>query len=190
MEPKQQFIELYRTHIARQGAEDLLAWMERTDFFTAPASTRFHLNEAGGLVRHSLNVTGLLMQHQDENPESLALCGLLHDLCKANYYKASLRNVKNEQTGQWEKQPYYQIEDAFPYGHGEKSVFLIERFMRLKTAEAVAIRWHMGGFDEAVRGGSFAIGHAYARYPLAVKLHIADLQASYLIEAAAAEKSL
>ena len=113
---------------------------------------------------------------------SIAICALLHDLCKAQYYKVSTRNVKNEQTGQWEKVPYYTVEDAFPYGHGEKSVYLIERFLRLKPAEAMAIRWHMGGFDEAARGGSFAISAAYDKYPLAVKLHLADLEATYLRE--------
>ena len=80
--------------------------------------------------------------------------------------------------------PYYTIEDSFPYGHGEKSVFMIERFLKLKPAEAVAIRWHMGGFDCAAKGGEYAINHAYERYPLAVKLHLADIEASYLVEGA------
>ena len=112
----------------------------------------------------------------------MAVCGLLHDLCKANYYKAGSRNVKNEATGQWEKVPIFMVEDQFPYGHGEKSVYLIERFIRLKPAEAVAIRWHMGGFDDAARGGCRAISEAYDAYPLAVKLHLADLTATYLME--------
>ena len=114
--------------------------------------------------------------------DTFAICALLHDLCKANYYKAGTRNVKNDVTGQWEKVPSYSVEDLFPYGHGEKSVFLIERFMKLKIEEAVAIRWHMGGFDDAARGGCFAISEAYDKYPLAVKLHIADLEATYLME--------
>ena len=116
------------------------------------------------------------------SPESIAICGLLHDLCKANFYKVSTRNVKNEQTGKWEKVPFYQVEDQFPYGHGEKSVWLIERFMRLTVEEAAAIRWHMGGFDDAVRGGSFAVSGAFESWPLCVELHIADLRASYLDE--------
>ena len=103
-------------------------------------------------------------------------------MCKANYYKLGTRNVKNEATGQWEKAPFYSVEDLFPYGHGEKSVFLIERFMKLKVEEAVAIRWHMGGFDDAPRGGRFAISAAYDKYPLAVKLHSPDLQTTYLLE--------
>ena len=119
---------------------------------------------------------------EHDSAESFAVCALLHDLCKAQFYKTSTRNVKNDETGQWEKKPFYTVDDAFPFGHGEKSVFLIERFMRLKTAEAIAIRWHMGGFDEAARGGSFAISHAYEKYPLAVKLHLADLESTYLRE--------
>ena len=134
---------------------------------------------------HSLNVYHALHDTffaEGDNEESFAICALLHDLCKANYYKAGTRNVKNETTGQWEKVPSYSVEDLFPYGHGEKSVFLIERFMKLKVEEAVAIRWHMGGFDDAARGGCFAISEAYDKYPLAVKLHIADLEATYLME--------
>lgn len=77
--------------------------------------------------------------------------------------------------------------DQLPYGHGEKSVYLIEHFMRLKTDEAIAIRWHMGGFDDAVRGGSYAISDAYNRYPLAVKLHASDLIATYLMEQGTSE---
>ena len=184
MESKLRFLELYQTHITRAGSTELLAFLEtKTDFFTAPASSRFHLAGEGGLVKHSINVTEELLKYKDESVESLVICGLLHDLCKVNYYKPGTRNVKNDKTGQWEKHPYYQIDDTFPFGHGEKSVFLIERFIRLKTSEAMAIRWHMGGFDESVRGGSFSVSRAYERYPLAVKLHIADLCATFLIEA-------
>lgn len=183
---KERFITIYNAHITRDGSHELLKWLEGTDFFTAPASTRYHCACPSGLVLHSLNVYDVLMERHFEegvdHPESFAICALLHDLCKAEFYKISTRNVKNEQTGQWEKVPYYTVEDSFPYGHGEKSVFLIERFMRLKPAEATAIRWHMGGFDDSVRGGSMAISHAYDRYPLAVKLHLADLEATYLRE--------
>ena len=149
----------------RHGVDKLLEWLAGTDFFRAPASTRFHGACEQGLVMHSLNVYQAYMDRFYEegvdNLESVTLCTLLHDLCKANYYN---------------------VEDQFPYGHGEKSVFLIERFVRLKPAEAVAIRWHMGGFDDAARGGSWAISQAYDAYPLAVKLHMADLTATYLME--------
>ena len=186
MDYKQKFIEYYQTNIHREGTDRLLEWLQTTDFFTAPASTRYHCACPSGLVQHSVNVYEVMMEkHFDpetDSAESFALCALLHDVCKAQFYKISTRNVKNEKTGQWEKVPYYTIEDAFPYGHGEKSVFLIERFVRLKPAEATAIRWHMGGFDDAARGGNFSISVAYDKYPIAVKLHLADLEATYLRE--------
>lgn len=183
---KEDFIETYKSFITRQGAEELLNWLLTTDFFTAPASTKYHCACEGGLVQHSVSVYKTLREkyfdEESDAEESFAICGLLHDLCKTGFYKVSTRNVKNEVTGAWEKQPFYAIEDSFPYGHGEKSVFLIERFMRLKTSEAMAIRWHMGGFDSAAKGGDFSIGVAYEKYPLAVKLHIADIESSYLRE--------
>ena len=182
---REDFCDIWRREVTRPGADKLLEWLSTTDFFKAPASTRFHGACEEGLVMHSLNVYHALMDRffeEGDNPESMAICGLLHDLCKANYYKTGTRNVKNEATGQWEKVPVFMVEDQFPYGHGEKSVFLIERFIRLKPAEAVAIRWHMGGFDDAARGGCRAISEAYDAYPLAVKLHLADLTATYLME--------
>lgn len=183
MTPRQEFIELYNKYITREGSKELLAWLEnKSDFFTAPASAKFHLACEGGLVTHSVSVAKLMLRYEDEPKESLAICGLLHDLCKVNFYKVSTRNVKNEVTGQWEKQPFYQVEDSFPFGHGEKSVYMIERFFRLKGPEAMAIRWHMGGFDDAVKGGSFSISRAYERYPIAVKLHLCDMESTYLLE--------
>ena len=183
---KEEFIQIYKENIKREGSAELLEWLQKTDFFTAPASTKFHGACEQGLVMHSISVFHTLVdKHFDpetDNMESFAICALLHDLCKAEFYKVSTRNVKNEETGKWEKVPYYAVEDKFPFGHGEKSVFLIERFIRLKPAEAMAIRWHMGGFDEAARGGSFAISVAYEKYPLAIKLHLADLESTYLKE--------
>ena len=183
---KEEFIQIYKENIKREGSAELLEWLQKTDFFTAPASTKFHGACEQGLVMHSISVFKTLVEkHFDpetDNMESFAICALLHDLCKAEFYKVSTRNVKNDETGKWEKVPYYAVEDKFPFGHGEKSVFLIERFIRLKPAEAVAIRWHMGGFDEAAKGGSFSISVAYEKYPLAIKLHLADLESTYLRE--------
>ena len=183
MTPQEEFIAIYKEHITRQGADELLEWLKRTDFFTAPASTKYHCACDNGLVMHSVSVFNTMMEkHFDEETdsvESFAICALLHDICKAQFYKVSQRNVKNEQTGQWEKQPFYAVEDMFPYGHGEKSVFLVERFMRLRLDEAMAIRWHMGGFDD---NKSYAMSQAYEKYPLAVKLHLADLESTYLRE--------
>lgn len=191
-ENKEKFEKLYGK-IKRAGSAELLAWLQKTDFFTAPASTKFHSSYEGGLCKHSLNVYDNLMDEVElynkkaskEIPaESVLICALLHDLRKANYYKTSIRNIKNEETGVWEKQPFYQVEDQFPYGHGEGAVFLIERFMRLKTSEAVAIRWHMGGFDPAAKGGNGCASKAFAMYPLAVLLSVADLKATYIDESA------
>lgn len=184
---KKEFCDIYSSCIKREGSEKLLAWLEKTDFFTAPASTKFHCACEKGLVMHSVNVYNVLRgKHFDDSlgdsEESFAICALLHDICKAQYYKTSTRNVKNDETGQWEKVPFYSVDDLFPFGHGEKSVFLIERFMRLRLDEAMAIRWHMGGFDDTARAGGYSISQAFDKYPLAVKLHLSDLEATYLTE--------
>lgn len=180
---KEEFCRIFSENVKRHGAKELLDWLCKTDFFTAPASTKYHCACTNGLVMHSLSVYDVLLEkHFDEETDSLesfTICALLHDLCKAQFYKVSTRNVKNEETGNWEKVPFYAVDDVFPYGHGEKSVFLIERFMKLRIEEAMAIRWHMGGFDD---GGGFTISVAYQKYPLAVKLHLADLESTYLRE--------
>jgi hypothetical protein len=188
---KEEFEEIYQNNIKRNGAAEFLAWLQTTDFFTAPASTKFHCACLGGLVQHSVSVYQVMREKHFEpevdSEESFAICALLHDVCKAQFYKKGTRNVKNEETGAWEKRPYYSIEDSYPYGHGEKSVFLVERFLRLKTSEAIAIRWHMGGFDECVKGGGGYISQAFDKYPLAVKLHLSDLESTYLREKGTSE---
>ena len=188
MTEREEFLEIFRTHVTRPGSEKLLDWMDsKTDFFSAPASTRFHGACEGGLCAHSLNVYrvlhGTFFTPDEDSEETFAICALLHDLCKANFYKKGIRNVKNEATGQWEKVPSYSVEDRFPYGHGEKSVFLIERFMKLKTAEAVAIRWHMGAFDlsdSPEARGSFTL--AGEKTPLLPILIAADGLASHSVK--------
>ncbi len=188
---KEEFIEIYNKYITRRGADKLLEWIEKTDFFTAPASTKYHGACECGLVMHSLNVYKVLRERYFEegtdSEESFALCALLHDFCKANFYTVSVRNQKDPKTGEWKQVPFYAVDDKFPYGHGEKSVFLIERCVKLSLEEAMAIRWHMGGFDESVKGGSFALSKAFGDYPLAVKLHLADLEATYLLEKGTSE---
>lgn len=177
MMSKDTFCSLFTDNVKRAGAAELLDFIKRTDFFTAPASTRYHSCYEGGLCDHSINVYVCLCEAAPEaNPESVAICGLLHDLCKTGFYTVAMRNVKNEQ-GKWEQKPYYTVDDKLPYGHGEKSVYMIERFMRLTTEEAMAIRWHMGGFDNNQNCGA-----AFEKYPLALKLHIADLTATYMKE--------
>lgn len=192
MDYKQEFIDIYKTNITRHGSEKLLAYLDsdKCDFFTAPASTRYHLSQEGGLCRHSVNVYHCLKNYLERervkevyglNPseESIAVMALLHDLCKINMYVVSMRNSKNEVTGQWEKVPYYTIDDKMPYGHGEKSVYLAEHFMKLTHDEAFAIRWHMGFSGEESK---VIIGNALNKYPLAVALHIADMESTFFVE--------
>lgn len=184
MDYKAEFLQIFDSCVERQGKDKLLEWLLKTDFFTAPASTRFHGACESGLVMHSLNVYKLLKEkaHDSYSAETIAIVALCHDFCKINMYREGTRNVKNEVTGAWEKVKTYNVEDVFPYGHGEKSVFLVERFIRLSTEEAMAIRWHMGGFDDTARAGNYAISEAYKRYPLAVMAHVSDLEATYLLE--------
>lgn len=185
---KETFITLCRDNIKRDGLDSLLDWMEReSDFYEAPASTRFHGNYQYGLVEHSLNVYNALLELTKQfqlnvSIETLTIASLFHDLCKANYYVLGTRNVKDEETGVWRKEPFYKSEDQYPIGHGEKSVILLMKHMRLTDDEIYAIRWHMGGFDNAVKGGDYASGKAYEICPLAVLLHVADMVASYLME--------
>lgn len=186
-----EFITTYRTFIKREGADKLLDYlMTKSDFFTAPASSKFHNDFEGGLLSHSLNVYQRLVKlleaeygeawKEKYSPETVAIVGLLHDVCKINYYKVSYRNVKKD--GAWEQVPFYTVEDELPYGHGEKSVYIISGFMRLTREEAMAINWHMGGFDDRVRGGSYTVGTAFQKYDLAVLTHTADFLATYLDE--------
>lgn len=190
MTDKEKFIEIYKTNITREGSDKLLEFLEKSDFFTAPASTRYHGAYEGGLLRHSLNVYECLVAYLERervkeqyklnvSAESAAISALLHDLCKVNFYTVSYRNSKNEKTGQWEKLPYYTINDTLPYGHGEKSVYMISGFMRLTRDEAMAIRWHMGFSGIEDKG---TIGAALEKYPLAFALSVADMEASYFIE--------
>lgn len=177
---KERYISLFKSTVSRAGADELLEYISGTDFFTAPASTKFHLCKEGGLVTHSLHVEAqldkiVLAEKLNYTPETIAICGLLHDLCKADFYTVEYRNRKNK-NGVWEQYPFYAVKDKLPYGHGEKSVYLIEKYMRLTEEEAMAIRWHMGGFDDS------SCSNAFAKYPLAVALHMADLAATYIDE--------
>lgn len=189
---KEQFIEIYNENIKREGADKLLEFLEKSDFFTAPASTRFHGAYEGGLAQHSLNVYECLVDFLSRprvkekyklnpTPETAAIVALLHDVCKVNFYTVQMRNSKNEKTGQWEKVPFYAIDDKLPYGHGEKSVYMVGGFMRLSRDEAMAIRWHMGfsGIED-----KNTIGKALEMFPLAFALSVADMEASYFLEGA------
>lgn len=185
---KEEFIRQYRSHIKRTGASDLLTWLlSKSDFMVAPASTKYHLSCEGGLVEHSLNVYYRLkklasMETIPWDGETLAIVALLHDLCKVNFYKQAKKNVKKN--GRWEEEPYYTIDDQLPYGHGEKSVYIIRGFMNLTREEALAIRFHMGYTEEGGYAYKLNVGKVFQRYPLALLLHTADVLASNIDEAA------
>lgn len=178
MTNKERFMEIFRSQVTRPGAEELLAWLEETDFFEAPASTRFHGTYPGGLVDHSLNVYDQLMYDQNAreySAETRAVCALLHDVCKVGVYHDLFKTVV---AGNLDTVPLYEFRDTLPLGHGEKSVFLIQRHMQLTDEEALAIRWHMGAYDEAYRGGSRSLGAAQEQCALVLALHQADMRAT------------
>lgn len=171
----------------RTGIDKLITYLRTTDFYTAPASTRFHNSFEGGLLNHSLNVYTMLKQkietdlwsRYNYNESTVIIVSLLHDLCKANFYTVEMRNRKDE-SGNWIKVPFYTVEDQLPYGHGEKSVYIINSFIKLSREEAMAIRWHMG-FSEPKENFQF-LGKAMEKFPLIVALHEADMEATYLLE--------
>ena len=175
---KNKFTELLKS-TSREGIDNLINWLENeTDFFTAPASTKYHLAKEEGLLEHSLNVYEELKKEYGTTPSTI-ITALLHDVCKANYYKVSYKNVKNID-GKWEQVPYYITDDEFPIGHGEKSLILIQRFINLTNQEIYAIRWHMGGFEP--KDNYKYLNSAFLKSELALRLHIADLKATYITE--------
>lgn len=188
---KEEFIQIYQELIHRDGAEELLEFLlHKCDFFQAPASTRYHLACEGGLCAHSVNVYRCLEDYLarprvqelyglNVSSETAAIVALLHDVCKIDTYIPGTRNVKNEKTGQWEKVPTFYFEDTMPYGHGEKSVYIISAFMRLTREEAMAIRWHMAFSGEEDKRN---ISKAMEMYPLVLAVSIADQEASMYIE--------
>ena len=178
---KEKYLELLKK-VKRDGIEDLIDFLEKSDFFKAPASTRFHGNYEGGLAEHSIKVYEILKHKVETNiepinitEESVIIIGLLHDICKTNFYKVDYRNAKNS-LGVWEKVPYYAVEDTIPYGHGEKSVMMISEYIKLTNEEKYSIRWHMG-YTEPKEAYN-TIGLAYRKYPLALLTHEADLEAT------------
>ena len=174
---KEEFIALLK-QVDREGMDNLIDFLNRSDFFEAPASTRFHGCYKGGLLEHSMKVYEIL-KTKTEDSDSVKIIALLHDICKANFYKVDYCNAKNEQ-GVWEKVSYYTVDDTIPYGHGEKSVMMLSEFIKLTPEERYAIRWHMG-FTEPKELYT-TIGQAYKKYPIALLVHEADLEATYFYD--------
>ena len=186
------YIKLLKS-VDRPGIDALIDYLQNSDFFEAPASTIYHGSYAGGLLEHSLNVYNMLQWYvanlQDSDfelpkisEESIIVVALLHDLCKVNCYHESTRNVKNEQTGKWEKVPCYKREPLLPMGHGGKSVFIIQQFIKLTPEEAQAIYWHMGAYDTSPYNTLNELGKSYEMNLLAFLLHQADIMATYIAE--------
>lgn len=180
---KQTFEALVKSHIQRPGIDALMRMLEESDFYRAPASTRFHGAEEGGLCQHSITVGKHLFELANlyakdmYTKETLAIVALFHDVCKIGCYKTEMRNVKNEM-GQWEKVPFFKFEEDFSYGgHGSKSVFLIMQHMVLTAEEATAINCHMGFADTQ---NNTAISNAYDKSLLAWMLHVADEAATFI----------
>lgn len=189
MTAKERFIDLYKKNIKREGSDKLLEYLLSSDFFAAPASARFHSSYEGGLCEHSLNVYDCLMSYlsaertkniigTNYSDESITIVSLLHDLCKIGVYKKGFRNVKDEK-GAWQRVDTFEYDDKLPYGHGEKSVYIISGYMRLTREEAFAIRYHMGySSTEDPRN----VSAAFEMFPLAFALSTADSEATYFIE--------
>lgn len=179
---RQKFIDLLK-RTNREGMDKLIEFIEKTDFFKAPASTKYHGAYEGGLLEHSLKVYELLKEKVKNSSieintpdESLIIIALLHDICKVNFYKVDYRNAKNE-FGEWEKVPYYTVDDTIPYGHGEKSVMMLTEYIKLTSEEKYCIRWHMGFTEPKELYGT--LGQAFKKYPTALLVHEADLEATY-----------
>jgi len=186
-------IEFFRntlSNIDREGMDALMQFVEKSDFYTAPASARFHLASEGGLLEHSINVYNCLMRKKqsegslwhdvlaDVPDESIAVTALLHDICKTYYYGVEMRNKKVD--GEWIQVPSYRVDDKIPYGHGEKSVMMIEEYTKLRPMERYAIRWHMGPYSGEQDWNT--LGAAMEKYPLVMALFEADMEASHIIE--------
>ena len=193
--------ETVMSTVQRPGLDKLLDYIRKSDFYTAPASTKYHLCCEGGLLQHSLNVLDalrtLLIAKDEEGSEwfyivaghpvatipdeSVIIAALLHDICKTYFYTTSWRNAKNEKTGKWEKVPYYTVDDKMPLGHGAKSAMIIKQYMELTTPEMYAIWWHMG-YADLNHTDAGTLTDAIKKYPLIWALHIADMAASSIME--------
>ncbi len=205
---RQKLIDRFESEMAkvsRPGVDKLMEYIRKSDFYTAPASTKYHLACEGGLLQHSLNVLdalrGLMTYREADDrweymtagkriaivsDDTLIVMALLHDICKTHFYGVATRNVKNEKTGKWEKAPFYTVEDKMPLGHGAKSAMIIKQYMELTSMETYAIWWHMG-FNGNMENDT-CVGLAIEKYPMVLALQTADMQASKIMEAGTENK--
>ena len=182
----------------RDGIDNLINFIRKSDFYTAPAYTKYHSCHEGGLLEHSMYVYDCLLNLMKTPPwnqfefaeDSMIISALLHDVCKTYFYVVETKNKKEysehgsktDSQGKFDWVSYqgYTINDQYPYGHGEKSVMMIENFIRLTPEERYAIRWHMGFSDQFV--DSKTLSAAIKKYPLILALSTSDMAASFLIE--------
>lgn len=181
-EIKSKIIELLSS-TQRKGIDKVIKYLEDSDFFEAPASTRYHGNYKGGLAEHSLNVYEIFKRKNEIydfglSDDTVKITALLHDICKTNFYTVSSRNMKKD--GKWIQVPYYAVDDQVPFGHGEKSVIMLQQFIRLSKEEVIMIRWHMGGYEPSQNYNS--VSNAWNICKAGVALHTADLESSYILE--------
>lgn len=176
MTNKERFIEILKS-TSKSGIDKLIEYLEKTSFFTDPASSKFHGNWDGGLCEHSLAVYDYFVKLTGRDDDTAKITCLLHDVCKIGNYKKGFRNVKNQETGQWEQVETYEYKDnAFPFGHGEKSVIMIKQFIGLTIEEMLMIRWHMGAYESKECWQD--LGTAQKMYSSVMYIHFADMLAS------------
>lgn len=184
-ELQEEFTDVVIQLIHREGIVDLMQWLSQTDFYHAPASTKYHGSYEGGLVEHSLNVYDQLTMLNnwygfDLSPESIAIVALFHDFCKIGCYKTETR-WRKDANNRWESYPTWKFEEDYCFGgHGAKSVYLVQNFMKLTPEEAAAINAHMGAWDATTYSNPTTV---YQRNKLAWLLHVADEAANYIVEA-------
>ena len=186
---KERYLKLLEEVLHEEDFNNIKDWLETGDFFSAPASTKYHLHGEGGLCQHSLNVYDCLSKKLKdwglEYPEnSIRIVSLMHDWCKINVYVKSTRRVPPERsgTGKWETEELWVKDDAYHLGHASKSVYLIQQFIPLNMLEIEAIHSHMGSTDLSTMFNSFDLNSIFSVNPLAICLHLADMESSYLME--------
>lgn len=195
MSNREQFINIMK-QVKRPGVDKLLDWLEGTDFYSAPASTRFHGSYPGGLVYHTLNVVYELRElvkfYEVEGipKESIIIVALAHDFCKINTYEETMVNVppQRSKTGKWEQQLGYKKNEPLKLGHGTKSLSILQDFITLEDYEKEAIFWHMGAHDTSVLASIHDLYDVFEENKLAFLLHMADMVATYITESKGGEE--
>lgn len=179
------------SQIERDGMGELLKFLQTSDYLTCPASTKFHEVDDGGLALHSWTVFRLL-KHKNQflnlglPEDTVRITGLLHDLCKVDTYVPGKKWIKNESTNnKWEQIPKWKVVDNEPYGHGEKSIIMIQNHIKLTRDEILLIRWHMNGWTSGIHI-RYPLGYAYDRAvelcPAVIAIACADQEARLLTE--------